>query len=488
MSEQPQLIPGSSFFRVDEIPQYEPQGSGEHLYVHIRKENCTSDVAAKALAKACGVSAKAVGMAGRKDRHAITTQWMSIHFGDEDGLENLSDFLPDGATMETLQCARHSNKLKLGHLRGNRFALGISGITNSTRTQIDTLNTDGLINTFGSQRFGHANIRIASALAANNSLDAVRWTLDAQNGDWEPGSRLPASAQRSAPAGMVAHLRKKPDDYHTALKRADKRWKFMISSAAQALFFNAVATGRQAAGLLHELRVGDIANTPRGASFEVSAEDLADCQARVHPERGELFTSGPMPGKKCLRGADTIHQQEITWAQEHGAAAFPWDCFIDHPILGCTGERRPLRVPLIEPATIKDNDTVSDITDELSTQYPNISWLTSASQPAPSPAKRSHNAASPCQIIAPPPKPPWTEPIRFMVVKIAETPEMQGIFKISRRDWRLGAGWRRERFLEAAISLQCYQVARDSAHTPPGRFQPRVNLRYRSFRDPLQPG
>jgi tRNA pseudouridine13 synthase len=75
------LAPGSDNFRVAELPAYAPCGSGEHLYVEVEKEGLTTDVVARALARACGVPERAVGYAGRKDRHAVARQWFSIHRG-----------------------------------------------------------------------------------------------------------------------------------------------------------------------------------------------------------------------------------------------------------------------------------------------------------------------------------------------------------------------------------------------------------------------
>ena len=84
----------------------------------------------KAIARCCGVDERAIGHAGRKDRHALTSQWLSISGGDVTNLNNVFRELPPDAEMEILTQTRHGNKLRPGHLRGNRFILRLEQIEN----------------------------------------------------------------------------------------------------------------------------------------------------------------------------------------------------------------------------------------------------------------------------------------------------------------------------------------------------------------------
>jgi tRNA pseudouridine13 synthase len=113
------LRAGAANFSVDELPAYEPSGSGEHLYVRVEKRELNTDDVADALARATGRSQREIGYAGRKDRIAIARQWFSVQLGDEAALAKL-----DVPGLEVLEVSRHRNKLRLGHLRGNRFRLG----------------------------------------------------------------------------------------------------------------------------------------------------------------------------------------------------------------------------------------------------------------------------------------------------------------------------------------------------------------------------
>ena len=66
-------------FQVDEVLPFEPDGSGGHIWLKIRKKGINTDWLANELAKFAGVPQVAVGYAGLKDRHAITSQWFSVN-------------------------------------------------------------------------------------------------------------------------------------------------------------------------------------------------------------------------------------------------------------------------------------------------------------------------------------------------------------------------------------------------------------------------
>ena len=108
-------------FVVDEIPLYEPCGEGEHLYLCIRKTGITHDLMVRLIAKELGVKPRAIGTAGRKDRNAVTTQLVSIHLP---GVASRAvSFSHEG--LDLMWQDRHTNKLRFGHLLGNRFDIRI---------------------------------------------------------------------------------------------------------------------------------------------------------------------------------------------------------------------------------------------------------------------------------------------------------------------------------------------------------------------------
>src|SRR5687768_4837377 len=139
-------------FFVQEVPLYEPSGDGEHVYCEVQRENLTTFDAVSRLARALGVPAKSIGYAGLKDARAVTRQVFSIAGTTEERVMNLG--LPD---LTVLWAARHGNKLRLGHLRGNRFAIKVRDVEPTSvlrlRPVVGEVVRRGMPNYFGEQRF-----------------------------------------------------------------------------------------------------------------------------------------------------------------------------------------------------------------------------------------------------------------------------------------------------------------------------------------------
>jgi tRNA pseudouridine13 synthase len=151
-------------FVVDEVPAYAPSGKGEHQYVHAQKRLLTTPELARRLAKACGLNERDVGYAGLKDKHAVTTQWLSLATKTP-----LSPELSLGDGVKILAVTRHDNKLRTGHLLGNRFSITLVGVNEGAHERAEQiarrLRESGLPNYFGAQRFGHAGRNLPDALA-----------------------------------------------------------------------------------------------------------------------------------------------------------------------------------------------------------------------------------------------------------------------------------------------------------------------------------
>ena len=65
-------------FLVEELDAFEPSGAGEHLLLTVRKRGMNTVHAARRIAQWAGVAESAIGYAGLKDRHALTTQRFSV--------------------------------------------------------------------------------------------------------------------------------------------------------------------------------------------------------------------------------------------------------------------------------------------------------------------------------------------------------------------------------------------------------------------------
>lgn len=239
-------------FEVEEIPAYLPQGSGEHLYLWVEKRGLSTMEAAKLIAQASGTRERDVGIAGQKDRFAVTRQWMSIQTKE-------ASVALDDERVRILQATRHRNRLKTGHLKGNRFRVVLRGVgaaaVSRARAVLDVLDRDGLPNFYGTQRFGRHgdNAVLGAALLGVGS--------------------------------------------HPQLERAakDRHLRRLALSALQSELFNRTLTARLGDGLFAIPLAGDVLRK-RSNGGPFVCEDPGVDLLRV--QSGELDITGPMPGPK----------------------------------------------------------------------------------------------------------------------------------------------------------------------------------------------
>ena len=143
------------YFQVNEKLPFSADGSGGHVWLKIQKKGVNTDWLAGELAKFAGVPQVAVGYAGLKDRHAVTTQWFSINMeGHQE--PNWQEFESD--TIHIIEKTRHGKKLKRGVLSGNYFTLCLTNIVGDKtdwQHALERIQKEGVPNYFAEQRFGH---------------------------------------------------------------------------------------------------------------------------------------------------------------------------------------------------------------------------------------------------------------------------------------------------------------------------------------------
>ena len=172
--------------------------------------------------------------------------------------------LPD---LRVLEAARHGNKLRVGHLDGNRFEMVLTGTADADgdgdgdgdgehdrevaalSARFHGLFSTGIANRFGDQRFGAARDNAEVGLAI---LRGVR-------------------------------------------KERHHRRRRILLSAAQSAVFNRVLDLREASGGLRLVRLGDVLRKTATGGLFVS-EDPALDQTRV--DAGEVMPTGPLPGAR----------------------------------------------------------------------------------------------------------------------------------------------------------------------------------------------
>jgi len=147
--------PSSRDFSVEEVPLYEFSQEGEHLVLKVRKKDLTTWEMLDILSNFLGVAKKEFGYAGLKDKHAITTQYISMPKRIEEKLKNFSH-----PNIKILQKHYHNNKIRVGHLKGNKFWLRFKKVLDTQKDILESvlkwIETNGMPNYFGVQRFGNS--------------------------------------------------------------------------------------------------------------------------------------------------------------------------------------------------------------------------------------------------------------------------------------------------------------------------------------------
>lgn len=140
-------------FVVDEIPLYPFSGEGEHLVLHVRKKNLSTWQMIDIFSNRLGIKGRDIGYAGLKDKNAQTKQYISLPRKCEQMLEN---FEHEG--IKILEKTYHNNKIRVGHLKGNRFFIRLKKVNPTAAVKIQEalkmIKQQGMPNYFGFQRFG----------------------------------------------------------------------------------------------------------------------------------------------------------------------------------------------------------------------------------------------------------------------------------------------------------------------------------------------
>jgi tRNA pseudouridine13 synthase len=277
-------------FAVDEVIEFDADDdAGEHLWLRVRKTGENTDHVARLLAQAAGIAPKAVGYAGRKDRHAVTTQWFSLHLPGRS--DPRLDALPAG--IEILEARRRRRKLQTGGLRANCFALVVrefAGDRELLDARLAQVAADGAPNYFGAQRFGRSGGNLEQARA------------------WFAGER----------------------------RVDDRKLRGLLLSAARSRLFNEVLQRRVADGSWCRALEGDLMMLDGRGSFFVA--DIADPALAARVASGDVHPSGALWGRGELLTGGSVATLERAVAADNAALAAGLQ---QH---GLEQERRALRV------------------------------------------------------------------------------------------------------------------------------------------------
>jgi tRNA pseudouridine13 synthase len=311
-------------FIVEEIPLYQPSGEGTHIYALIEKTQLSTHDAIARIAAAMDVRRVDVGYAGRKDAQAITRQWISIEHIDPDKLAKL-----ERSQIKVLKVCRHGNKLKVGHLSGNKFTLRMRNLSLPVKkaeqlayTIMEVLIRRGVPNYFGPQRFGGRGNsgQLGWMLIDNKAQEFCHLFLG------DPGNEIDkrlieartfyeqARYQEALDCWprsfhdhrrMLTGLVKSKGNFKRASRDVPDAFKSLLVSAWQSEIFNEVLAARMPN--IDKILVGDMAmKHDNGACFHV--ENAETEQPRC--ERFEISPTGPLYGMRMTPLTDAAGEIE----------------------------------------------------------------------------------------------------------------------------------------------------------------------------------
>lgn len=276
-------------FVVEEQIAFSLSGEGEHLWCWVEKRGENTDWVAQQLAKWAGVSPANVGVAGQKDRHALTRQWFSLWLPGQSDPQSETLHLQN---VHILKMQRHGRKLQTGGLSGNYFELvvrDLQGQCDGLQARLEQIAQAGVPNYFGDQRFGFngANLGKASAL------------------------------------------------FEGRLPRVKRNQKSLYISAARSWLFNRVLSER--------IRRGDWNSFVRGDALQLEGstrwfEDDGSPELAARVAAGDLHPTGPLYGRGTWPVQDSVADLEQAVVAEFPA----WLAGLEK--LGLKQERRALRV------------------------------------------------------------------------------------------------------------------------------------------------
>lgn len=313
-------------FIVEEIPLYKPSRSGTHTFFAIRKRSLSTYEAINRIARELHVNHRNIGYAGLKDKHAITTQVLSVEGIPPEQILKLNIH-----QIEVLWAERHSHKLRVGHLKANRFDITVRWASPHTlpnvEKKITQLSTEGVPNRFGEQRFGNKQNShlIGKALLNKEWERALEYVLDTE------------TAQFSELAKRIRDKREH-DSLEKVVDYIPHRMRRLYLSAYQAHLFNRIVERRLPD--LGQLLDGDIAIKHRnGAPFLVENAEIEQPRADAF----EISPSGPIFGYKMRQPTGKVleMERELLSAEEVKPESF-------RKVTGVRliGTRRPLRVQM----------------------------------------------------------------------------------------------------------------------------------------------
>ncbi len=295
-------------FQVREQLDFSLDGQGEHLFLRVRKCGLNTQDVIDALQQVFSVQSSDVGIAGLKDRHAITQQWISVRTPLDAAtlLPPYTAGITEGK-FQIMDAVRHGRKLRRGAHRANKFDLILRDVQLTEAACLDTGITTTATNTLR---------------AANTANTATRTTVLSQL----VADRLTQIALQGFPNYFgpqrfgieQRNLIKARQLFRSRGQRVSRAKRGLYLSAARSAIFNAVCAQRVGVGNWNEPLTGEPMMLAGTRSFFINDSDVANecisnagtrdradvairCDSLdIHPS-GPLWGQGtPVPVEQCL--------------------------------------------------------------------------------------------------------------------------------------------------------------------------------------------
>jgi tRNA pseudouridine13 synthase len=239
-------------FQVEELTDVRPGSQGSFALYRLEKEGLGTPEALQALCQRWKLDARNVSSGGLKDRHARTTQFVSIWHGPRRGLKQ--------QRLHVHYLGQLAHAFSSDQVTGNRFQIVLRDLSRRRveiiEAGIAAVRQEGVANYFDDQRFGSVGrnrsfvavklIRgdyegaLRLALVEPYEFDAtpqreLKQRIETAWGNWSViQSRLPPGPVQ----GLVAHLAARPGDFRGAFARLPAHLKSLYLSAYQSHVWN----------------------------------------------------------------------------------------------------------------------------------------------------------------------------------------------------------------------------------------------------------
>jgi tRNA pseudouridine13 synthase len=325
-------------FMVKEISDFKYGNAGDHLIVRLTKENWETHHLLRDIARELGISDERVGIAGTKDKRAVTTQLMSIRGITEQELERIN--LP---RIRLEPVGRANKDIGLGDLEGNEFDLTIRNINMpepELKSRLEAIDRSiaaagGVPNFFGYQRFGivrpvthlvgkklvqgdvegAAMTYIAQSFSGESEENRAARDFVFKTHDFKEGIKIYPFNLRYERT-MMHHLIERPGDYAGAFRSLSGKLLKLFVHAYQSYLFNRLLSQRMLDGIsLVEPVIGDVIcytgdrlEPDTSKLEEVTAKNLPDIKFLV--KRKRAYITLPLIGKETVINPGKTGEEE----------------------------------------------------------------------------------------------------------------------------------------------------------------------------------